>query len=161
MPPPVGASVSAAQIRLGRIRSAQQHRHRQQHVRHRTRPASGPPRPHRIAAALDPPSPGIPPAAQHPVAARRAPDRPGRQPGLDADRINLYRHHQCLRALQRGTPQARQDFSGVPRTHQFLVTLTVHTNKINPATTPTAHIGNLNDEQTTPWSSSRETVNTG
>jgi hypothetical protein len=26
----------------------------------------------------------------------------------------------------------------VPRTHQFLVTLTVHTNKINPATTPTA-----------------------
>jgi hypothetical protein len=24
------------------------------------------------------------------------------------------------------------------RTHQFLVTLTVHTNKINPATTPTA-----------------------
>jgi hypothetical protein len=25
----------------------------------------------------------------------------------------------------------------VPRTHQFLVTLTVHTNKINPATTPT------------------------
>jgi len=30
-----------------------------------------------------------------------------------------------------------KDFSGVPRTHQFLVTLTVHTNKINPATTPT------------------------
>jgi hypothetical protein len=26
----------------------------------------------------------------------------------------------------------------VSRTHQFLVTLTVHTNKINPATTPTA-----------------------
>ena len=26
----------------------------------------------------------------------------------------------------------------MPRTHQFLVTLTVHTNKINPATTPTA-----------------------
>jgi len=25
----------------------------------------------------------------------------------------------------------------VPRTHQFLVTLTVHTNKINPAATPT------------------------
>jgi hypothetical protein len=25
----------------------------------------------------------------------------------------------------------------VPRTHQFLVTLTVHTNKINPTTTPT------------------------
>ncbi|MBI2706601.1 MAG: hypothetical protein HYX32_15110, partial [Actinobacteria bacterium] len=26
----------------------------------------------------------------------------------------------------------------MPRTHQFLVTLTVHTNKINPATPPTA-----------------------
>jgi hypothetical protein len=26
----------------------------------------------------------------------------------------------------------------VPRTHQFLVTLMMHTNKINPATTPTA-----------------------
>ncbi|GFG51602.1 hypothetical protein [Mycolicibacterium agri] len=34
--------------------------------------------------------------------------------------------------------QAGQDFSGVPRAHQFLVTLTVHTNKINPDTTPTA-----------------------
>ena len=67
-----------------------------------------------------------------------APDLPGRQPGLDADRIDLYRHHRCLRALQRGTPQAGQDFSGVPRTHQFLVTLTVHTDKIKPATTPTA-----------------------
>ena len=54
------------------------------------------------------------------------------------DRVNLYRHHRCLQALQRGIPQAGQDFSGVPRTHQFLVTLTVHTNKINPATTPTA-----------------------
>ena len=53
------------------------------------------------------------------------------------DRVSLYRHHRCLQALQRGTPQAGQDFSGVPRTHQFPVTLTVHTNKINPATTPT------------------------
>ena len=78
------------------------------------------------------------PSGQHPITTTRAPDLPGRQPGLDADRIDLYRHHRCLRALQRGTPQARQDFSGVPRTHQFLVTLTVHTNKINPATTPTA-----------------------
>jgi len=42
----------------------------------------------------------------------------------------------------RGTPQARQDFSGVPRTHQFLVTLTVHTNKINPAMKPTTTSAN-------------------
>ena len=76
------------------------------------------------------------PSGQHPITAARAPDLPGRQPGLDADRIDLYRHHRCLRALPRGTPQARQDLSGVPRTHQFLVTLTVHTNKINPAMTP-------------------------
>ena len=72
------------------------------------------------------------PSGQHPITTTRAPDLPGRQPGLDADRIDLYRHHRCLQALQRGTPQARQDFSGMPRTHQFLVTLTVHTNKINP-----------------------------
>ncbi|WP_234935638.1 hypothetical protein, partial [Mycolicibacterium austroafricanum] len=82
--------------------------------------------------------PGKPPTAQHPAHTRRAGDRPSRQPGLDADRIDLYRHHQCLRALQRGTSQARQDFSEVPRTHQFLVTLTVHTNKINPAPTAPA-----------------------
>jgi hypothetical protein len=57
---------------------------------------------------------------------------------LETTKFAVYRHHRCLRALQRGPPQARQDLSGVPRTHQFLVTLTVHTNKINPATTPTA-----------------------
>jgi hypothetical protein len=76
------------------------------------------------------------PSGQHPITAARAPDLSGRQPGLDADRIDFYRHHRCLRALQRGAPQAGQDLSGVPRTHQFLVTLTVHTNKINPAMTP-------------------------
>jgi hypothetical protein len=64
-----------------------------------------------------------------------------------------------LQALQRGTPQAGQGFSGVPRTHQFLVTLTVHTNKINPATTPTATSAAVMTNAT-PWSSSRETVNT-
>ena len=95
-------------------------------------------RPKRMTQSLDLPSPRIPPPAEHTVPARRTFDPTGRQPGLDADRIDLYRHHRCLRALQRGTPQAGQDFSGVPRTHQFLVTLTVHTNKINPATTPTA-----------------------
>ena len=30
-----------------------------------------------------------------------------------------------------------KDFSGVPRTHQFLVTLMVHTNKTNATTPPT------------------------
>jgi hypothetical protein len=34
----------------------------------------------------------------------------------------------------------------VPRTHQFLVTLMVHTNKTNPTTHPDRYIGNLNDE---------------
>ena len=76
------------------------------------------------------------PTSQHPATAGTA-DLPSSQPGLDADRINLYRHHQCLRALQRGTPQASQDFSGVPRTHQFLDTLMVQTTKIKPALTPT------------------------
>jgi hypothetical protein len=100
-----------------------------------------------------------PPAAQHTVPARRAADPTNGQPELDADNISLYRHHRCLQALQRGTPQAGQGFSGVPRTHQFLVTLTVHTNKINPATTPTATSAAVMTNAT-PWSSSRETVNT-
>lgn len=43
---------------------------------------------------------------------------PGRQPGLDADNISLYRDHRCL------------------------VTLTVHTNKINPAMKPTTTSAN-------------------
>ncbi len=75
------------------------------------------------------------PATQH-TAATGTPNLPSSQPGLDADRIDLYRHHRCLRALQRGTPQSRQRLSGVSRTHQFLATLTVHTNKINPALKP-------------------------
>jgi hypothetical protein len=123
------------------------------------RPAARPLRPQRIAEPLDLPGPGIPPAAQHTVPARRAADPTNGQPELDADNISLYRHHRCLQALQRGIPQAGQGFSGVPRTHQFLVTLTVHTNKINPATTPTATSAAVMTNAT-PWSSSRETVNT-
>ena len=96
--------------------------------------APSPPRTKRIRQPVDPSRTGMTPSGQHPITAARAPDLSGRQPGLDADRID--RHHRCLRALPRGTPQARQDLSGVPRTHQFLVTLTVHTNKINPAMTP-------------------------
>jgi len=96
-------------------------------------------------------------ATDNTVPARRAADPTNGQPELDADNISLYRHHRCLQALQRGTPQAGQGFSGVPRTHQFLVTLTVHTNKINPATTPTATSAAVMTNAT-PWSSSRETV---
>jgi hypothetical protein len=66
-------------------------------------------------------------------------DLTGRQPGLDADRVSPYRHHRCLQALQRGTPQARQDLSGVPRTHQYVVTPTVHTNTSNPTIGRPAH----------------------
>ncbi|EUA42308.1 hypothetical protein I553_6168 [Mycobacterium xenopi 4042] len=64
-----------------------------------TRPASCPPRPQRTAQSLDPPDPGIPPAAQHPIPACRASDPTARQPRLDADNISLYRHHRCLQAL--------------------------------------------------------------
>ncbi len=130
-PPRTGGQRSPNPFR--RIRSAQKHHPRQQHVGDRARPAACPP-----PQPLDLSGPGIPPAAQHTDPTRRAADPTGRQPRLDVDRVSLYRHHRCLQPLQRGTPQAGQDFSGVPRTHQFLVTLTVHTNKINPATTPTA-----------------------
>ena len=47
---------------------------------------------------------------------------------------------------QRGTLRARQDFGGVPRTHQFLITLMVHTTKLKPAGHATDHIGKINDE---------------
>ena len=68
------------------------------HDRHRARRGrTGSAEPYHAA------SPGETPAAQHPVRARRTAICPARQPGLDANRINLYRHHQCLRALQRGT----------------------------------------------------------
>ena len=36
------------------------------------------------------------PSGQHPITATRALDPAGRQPGLDADSIDLYRHHRCL-----------------------------------------------------------------
>jgi len=104
---------------------------------HQTRPAPRPPRPNRTGQTDDTASAGESPAAKNTLRARRAADLASCQPGLDADQISLYRHHQCLRALQRGTLRARQDFGGVPRTHQFLITLMVHTTKINPATTPT------------------------
>jgi hypothetical protein len=131
--PPAGTRTQRSPNPFRRIRSAQQHGHRQQDVRHRARSATGPPRRNRIRQPRDPAGTGITPPAQH-ATATRAPNLPGSQPGLDAGKIDLYRHHRCLRALQRGTPQAGQDFSGVPRTHQFLVTLTVHTHKINSAT---------------------------
>jgi hypothetical protein len=137
MPPSLATSGQHRPNPLRGIRSAQQHAHRQQHVGHRARPTPRPPRPHRLAQSLDRPGPAIPPPTEHTVATRRTPNPTRRQPGLDAHRIDLYRDHRCLRALQRGTPQASQDFSGVPRTHQFLVTLTVHTNTSNPGNRPT------------------------
>ncbi|EUA27843.1 hypothetical protein I553_9246 [Mycobacterium xenopi 4042] len=102
-----------------------------------TRPASCPPRPQRTAH----PStrrPGIPQPPSTP--SRMSGIRShARQPRLDADNISLYRHHRCLQALTARHRKARQDFSGVSRTHQFLVTLTVHTNKINPRTSRQPH----------------------
>ena len=53
------------------------------------RPAARPLRPQRIAEPLDLPGPGIPPAAQHTVPARRAADPTNGQPELDADNISL------------------------------------------------------------------------
>ena len=97
---------------LRRIRSAQQHGHWQQHVRRPTTAAPSPPRTKRIRQPVDPSRTSMTPSGQHPITTTRAPDLPGRQPGLDADRIDLYRHHRCLRALQRGTAPARQDFTG-------------------------------------------------
>jgi hypothetical protein len=70
-------------------------------------PAAGSPRPNRIGQPSDPAETAMTPSAQHPAAARAC-DLPGSQPGLDADRIDLYRHHRCLRALRRDPPRSRQ-----------------------------------------------------
>jgi hypothetical protein len=53
-------------------------------------------------------------------------------------------------------PARRPRLQRVPRTHQFLVTLTVHTNKINPATTPTATSAASMKNGHPPCSSSRD-----
>ncbi len=111
-----------------------------------TRPAPRPPRPHPTGQTDDTARAGESPTTQHAPRARRAPDLARRQPGLDADQISLYRHHQCLRALQRGTLRARQDFSGVPRDPS----LPRHTDGAHDQDQPgdytSDHIGKLNDE---------------
>ena len=73
-------------------------------------------------------------------------DLAGRQPGLDADQISLYRHHRCLRALQRGTLRARQDFSGVPRDPSVRPHPDGAHQHQQPHENPAPHISNLNDE---------------
>ena len=107
MPPPTGARPQRSPNPFRRIRSAHQHAHRQQHVRHRAPSATSSPRPNRISQPSNPSGTAITPPAQH-TATIRTLDLPGSQPGLDADGIGLYRHHRCLRALQRGAPQSRQ-----------------------------------------------------
>src|ERR1700739_3072378 len=137
MPSPLGAGSQHGPNPFRRIRSTQEHRHRQQHVGDRTRPTARPPRPNRIAETLDLPGPGIPPPTPPPrPAAQRIPpvaSRDSTRTGSTSTvTIGASKHYSAA------PRQAGQDFSGVPRTHQFLVTLMVHTNKINPATIPTA-----------------------
>ena len=77
MPSSLGTGGQRGPNPLRRIRSAQKHRHRQQHVGDHARPAARPPRPQRIAEPLDLSGPSIPPAAQHTVPTRRAADPTG------------------------------------------------------------------------------------
>jgi hypothetical protein len=75
------------------IRPTQQHRHRQQHMRHQTRPAPRPPRTQRLRDAVNPPPPRPTPRPQRLVTTgRRAGELAARQPRLDQDRVSLYRH---------------------------------------------------------------------
>ena len=146
MPSPLGTRTQRHPDPLSAVASTQQQRHRQQHLGDQTGPASSPPRTHRISESLDPASPGIPPTTQHPTRAGRTGHRPADQPGLDSNRINLYRHHQCLQALQRGTPpspprlQRGAAHPSVPR----------HTDGAHEQDQPghhtTGHIGTLNDD---------------
>lgn len=93
------------------------------------------------------------------------PDRPGtqlptHQPGLDRNRISLYRHHRVPPCIQPSRRRSTQNDSGRAVVHdqQVTDTLTVPTNKIktrtaNPpssATRTTEHtppIGRISDGQ--------------
>jgi hypothetical protein len=89
-----------------------------------TAAAPSPPRTKRILQPIDPTERGHDlPSGQHPVTATRALDLPGRQPGLDANRIDLYRHHRCLQHCSAARRRPAK---------------TVHTKTIEPAVTPTS-----------------------
>ena len=101
--------------------------------------------PHPQVLIIAPASAGESPAAKNTLRARRAADLASCQPGLDADQISLYRHHQCLRALQRGTLRARQDFSGVPRDPSVPHHTDGAHDQDQPGDHANGHIGKIND----------------
>ena len=93
---------------LRRIRSAQQHRHRQQNVRRPTGAAPSPPRTKRILQPIDPPSAGMTPIRQAPRH-RKAGSRSPRPPAGDSTRTgSTSTSPSAPPALQPGTPQCRQ-----------------------------------------------------
>ena len=81
---------------IRQIGPAQQQRHRQQHMRHRTPAAPRPARPQRLDQPHHRSRTGETPRRQHPIRARRTRQLTSSQPGLDANGIDLYRDHQCL-----------------------------------------------------------------
>ena len=93
------------------IGPAQQQRHRQQHMSRRTPPTPRPARSYRTLQPDHPPRPPETPPGQHPIRARRTRQLPSGQPGLDANRIDLYRHHQCLSHYARCPGGLRQEIS--------------------------------------------------
>jgi hypothetical protein len=123
------------------------------------RPAARPLRPQRIAEPLDlpgrayPQPPNTPSRHVGPPIPPTANRNSTRTTSASTVTIGASKHYSAA------PRKPAKGFSGVPRTHQFLVTLTVHTNNINPATTPTATSAAVMTNAT-PWSSSRETVNT-
>ena len=93
---------------LDPIRPAQQDRHRQQHVRDQTPRAPRPPRSQYPGHTVHPAGPRPPPRPQQPPTPRTR-QLPVHEPGLDQNRISLYRHQRCLRA------SARPSRDGPPR----------------------------------------------
>jgi hypothetical protein len=61
----------------------------------------------------------------------------GPQPVLQRPKLIVRYGVRLPRQTLVGTPQASQDFSGVPHTHQYVVTLTAHTDSSNPTIRPT------------------------
>ena len=136
-PPPAAFDHHRRPDQLRDIGPAQQQRHRQQHVRHQTRPAPRPPRPHRRGR----PTTWRERAKPHRTNTPSGHDGHDTSPAANRDSTRSESTSTVTISAFRTTHGAAEGSAkksaGAPCTHQFLDTLTVQTTKINPTPTPT------------------------
>lgn len=106
VPGTAGPSLYRGADHIRGIRPPQQHRHRQQHMRHQARAAPRPPRTQRPLDTMHSPPPGPPPRPQHLTTHRRwTGELATGQPRLDQNRVSLYRQQRCLRGISTALSQ--------------------------------------------------------